>query len=240
MSPEHAKGMLVVIPARGGSKGIPRKNLQELGGRPLISWTIQAALTSQSVDRVIVSTEDERIADVARAWGADTPFLRPDELARDSTQSVPVVTHALNWLLTQQAQQFEYVMLIQPTSPFVNSEDIEAAHGIAVARHAETVISVFASHAHPYFAKRIGDDGRLENFGPWKPESGRRQDLPYAYALNGAIYLARTDVLLDRQSFNTDQTYGYVMPPERSLDIDTPWDLHLARLVANDLLQTGD
>jgi CMP-N-acetylneuraminic acid synthetase len=236
MPPKHERGMVAVILARGGSKGVPRKNVQDLGGRPLISWSVQAAVASRSVDRVIVSTDDEEIGLCARESGAETPFLRPAELAQDHSPTIPVVVHALEWMAAHDGQQFERVVLIQPTSPFVTSNDIDSAHQIAVDKAADAVVSVVESRDHPYWSKRIVNDGRLESFAPRDPEVGRRQELPSAYALNGAIYLVRTDVLLRERTFYTDRTYGYVMPSERSLDIDTPWDLHVARLVINDRL----
>ena len=229
--------MLAVIPARGGSKGVLRKNLQELAGRPLISWTVAAASASRSVSRLVVSTEDDAIASAAREWGAETPFIRPPELAQDSSQTIPVIIHAVDWVESHERARYDYVVVIQPTSPFLTAQDIDEAHRIAVVRNADAVVSVFESHAHPYWSKRITDDGRLVSFGPWRPKSGRRQDAPSVYALNGAIYLARRDVLLQRRTFYTDKTYAYVMPQERSLQIDTPWDLHVARLVAGDRLR---
>lgn len=225
--------LLALIPARGGSKGIPRKNLQELGGQPLIAWTIKTALASRSVDRVVVSTEDHEIANCAREWGAEVPFIRPASLADDTAQSIPVLIHALEWM-SAAGDTFDYVCLIQPTSPFVSPEDIDAAYATAVQEKADSVLSVTASHTHPYFAKRVLDDGKLVDFGTWETTSRRRQDLPPAFALNGAIYLVRTEILLATKLFDTDHTYALVMPQERSMDIDSPWDLHLARLVVND------
>jgi CMP-N,N'-diacetyllegionaminic acid synthase len=224
-------GIIGLITARGGSKAIPRKNVTPLAGKPLIAWTIQAALASRSLDRVIVSTDDTEITRVAREWGAEVPFVRPPELAQDDSPHHDVLIHAIRWLESQPASPPDYIMLLQPTSPLRTAQDIDAAIALATEKDADAVVSVCPAHHHPYLSKLIAPDGRLLDFIERPPGYLARQSLPPVYALNGAIYLSRRSVLLEREGWDTDRTYAYVMPPERSVDIDSPWDLHLAELI---------
>jgi len=223
-----------VITARGGSKGIPRKNTVLLAGKPLIAWTIEAALQSRRLDRLIVSTDDSEIAEISRAWGAEVPFLRPPELAEDNTPHILVVLHALDWLHESSGISPDYLMLLQPTSPLRSADDIDTAIEVAQARDAIAVVSVAEVHRHPYLSKRILEDGTLVDFVESDIAYLRRQALPPAYALNGAIYLNRPESLLHDRKFIPPGTLGYVMPPERSMDVDSPWDLYLIELVLRD------
>lgn len=228
--------VLGLIPARGGSKRLPRKNIKPLAGKPLIAWTIETARQSPLLSRVIVSTDDAEIARVARAWGAEVPFLRPDPLAQDEASQISVVTHAINWLEEHPRVTPDYIMLLQPTSPLRTVEDIETAIHIAQQRAAVAVVSVCAPDRHPYLCKRILADGTLTDFVPLPRDltSLRHQDLPPAYGLNGAIYLNRRESLLRDRTFVPPGTVAYVMPPERSLDVDSPWDFYLAELILQD------
>ena len=188
--------VLGLITARGGSKSIPRKNVVPLAGKPLIAWTIEAALQSHGLSRVIVSTDDEEIAQVAREWGAEVPFLRPAELARDDSPHIPVVVHAVEWLESHEDMRSDYVLLLQPTSPLRSTEDIENAIRLALEKDADSVVGVCEASSHPYLTKRITADGRLQDFGP-RPEGYlARQSLPPAYIANGAIYLRRGNMVI--------------------------------------------
>lgn len=223
--------VLAIIPARGGSQGVPQKNVREAGGRPLIAWTCAAAKASASVNRVIVSTDDVGIAAVARKHGAEQPFLRPADLAHSKSSGMDVLLHALEWLDANEGYRPDKVVYLQPTSPLRTSEDIEAALALLRAKNASGVVSVTPTHHHPFWIKKIGEGGRLANFLDSTPEIPNRQQLPPAFALNGALYAYdRAAVLRDRSWF-PDPTLGYVMPPERSLDVDTPFDLHLVDLL---------
>jgi N-acylneuraminate cytidylyltransferase/CMP-N,N'-diacetyllegionaminic acid synthase len=226
--------ILAIIPARGGSKGIPRKNIRPLCGKPLIAWTIEQAIQSKLLNRVIISTEDEEIAQISRQYGAEVPFLRPAELAMDDTTSVDTLIHAVQWLENEEQYHPNYIMLLQPTSPLRIREDIEAVVKLAQEKQADTVVTVCPVRDHPYWTKKLTDNQQLADFLSLENISLRRQDLPPVYALNGAIYLAKRDVFLSKKSFYTDQTYGYIMPIERSIDIDTEWDLYLADLILRD------
>jgi len=225
---------LAVILARGGSKQIPGKNIRSLCGKPLIAWTIDSAISSQCFDRIMVSTEDYKIAEVACTFGAEVPFMRPEELAQDHSPSIASVLHAVHWLANHEDYHPDYVMLLQPTSPLRSPEDIQKAIQITQDKQADSVVSVTEVHHHPFWMKKISPDEHLIDFLPNQLSYARRQDLPTAYALNGAIYLAKRDVLLAKSSFYKDTTAAYVMPPERSLDIDTPWEFHLAELIMRD------
>ena len=231
---------LAVIPARGGSKGILRKNMAPVAGKPLMAWTIETALECSLLCRVIVSTDDREIADVARHYGAEVPFLRPTALAGDDTAGIEPVLHAARWLGQHEHYHPYYVIALQPTSPLRTAEDIQAAIQLARERQADTVVSVCHVGQHPYWMKRVTEYGKLADFLSLEQDYTRRQDLPAAYALNGAIYLARREVLLTRQSFYTGRTYAYVMPEERSLDVDTPWHLHIADLILKDRMNDED
>jgi len=220
-----------LITARGGSKGLPKKNIVPAGGRPLIEWTIKAAQKS-ILERCIVSTDCAEIAAVCTAAGAEVPFLRPASLALDDTPHIDVMLHALDWLEKDDVLP-EFLVLLQPTSPMRRTEDIDAAIQMAVERNADSVISVFPAPVHPYWIRQLDEHGRLSDFMKWPEEGGymRRQVLPPAYAMNGAIYVLRSQVLRERRTYFTDRTYGYVMSAETSTDVDTPADLLVADLL---------
>ena len=202
-----------------------------VGCKPLIAWTIEAALGAESVTRTIVTTDDEEIASVSRASGADVPFIRPAELARDETAGIEPILHAVRWLAEHQHYRPQVVISLQPTSPLRASSDIDAALDLLEARRADAVVSVTPVRQHPYWMKRLDDSGFIHDFLRQQTPIGRRQELPPVYALNGAIYLARREFLLERESWYGGRTAGYVMPLERSVDIDTAWDVRVAELL---------
>lgn len=226
----HPHECLALIPARGGSKSIPDKNIAQVGGKPLIAWTIRAACAAPGIERVVVSTDSPRIAQVAIEYGAEVPFLRPAELAQDDTPSMDVLVHAIDWLDQNQNYQPDYVALLQPTSPLRSANDIQAAIQMAVEKDADSVISLVKVHQHPYTSKRMIEDGRLVPFMEI-PGSVRRQDLPELYVPNGAIYLARRNLIIDQRTLYSEHTYAYVMPDERSIDVDEYWQLQLVDLI---------
>jgi len=229
-----ASKIIGLLTARGGSKGIPKKNIMPLASKPLIAWSIEAAKQSQGLERVIVSTDDEEIALVARKWGADVPFIRPDVLAQDDSPHIDVVIHALEWFQENQDYVPDYVMLLQPTSPFRTANDIDAAIEIAQRNNADSVISVCESPAHPYKIRKISGQGMLSDFVEKPNGYLRRQDLPMAYLENGAIYLAKRDIVANERTLYPENTYAYIMKPEDSLDIDTLWDFCLAEILLKD------
>jgi N-acylneuraminate cytidylyltransferase/CMP-N,N'-diacetyllegionaminic acid synthase len=229
--------VLSIIPARGRSKGVPQKNVRLLAGKPLIAWTIETALACHSLHRIIVSTDGKEIARIARDYGAEVPFLRPAELAQDDTPGIVPIFHAIRWLEKHERYRPDYVIALQPTSPLRTAQDIETALKLAKNRHADSVVSVCEAKHHPYWTKRVTSGGKLVDFFPLNSVYTRRQDLPPAHVLNGAIYLARRDVLLQKETWYTDKTYAYVMPLERSLDVDSPSDLYLVDLILRDRMK---
>ena len=210
--------LLALIPARGGSKGIPRKNIRSFCGKPLLQWSIDVALSSPSVDRLVVSTDDPEIAEVASAGGAEVPFLRPPELATDTTPGIAPVLHALQLL-----PEVSEVLLLQPTSPLRQVDDVEAIVSLHRQAGHDAVVSVVSSSKHPAWMYGLTAAQELEPLMTL-PEAACRQQLPPAYALNGALYLASRLFLERERSFLTPNTIGYVMPPERSVDIDSALD----------------
>lgn len=231
--------VLGLVTARGGSKGIPDKNIRPLAGKPLIAWTLEAVQESTGngpgcLDRVVVSTDSEQISDICRQFGADVPFCRPADLSRDESAHIDVVLHALEWLRRHESYVPEWVMLLQPTSPFRTVADIREAIELANSSGAPAVVSVCETHAHPYLARSLGAGGTLGAFMQCPISYARRQDLPAAYSLNGAIYLVRREILCNKKTFEPQGAIGFVMPPDRSHQIDTPWDLRLAEFIARD------
>lgn len=215
-----SRRVLAVIPARGGSKGVPGKNILPVGGRPLIGWTIAAARESVHVDRAIVSTDDEEIMAVARDEGGETPYRRAPSLATDTATSVDVVLDAL-----ERVPGYDIVVLLQPTSPLRTAADIDAALRLMIDRQAPGCVSVCEATEHPWLMFRADGEGRLDSYcAPPQGSSLRRQDLPPAYMLNGAVYAVQTVRLVGtRRFFVPGETVPYVMPIEKSHDIDT-WD----------------
>lgn len=218
---------LLLIPARGGSKGIPRKNLVELGGRPLLAWTVGEALSSGQ-GRVVVSTDCGEIAAVAKECGAEVPFLRPSELAGDEVGSWEVAMQALAEL-EKEGAKFDVLVLLQPTSPLRRAEDIGAAVRLLEASGGPAVVGVCVASTHPWMARRILPGGELEGFCAVPEGVKRRQDFPVAYEVNGAMYAIWTEVLRRAGTFHPAGALAYEMPRSRSVDIDTLEDLELAR-----------
>jgi CMP-N,N'-diacetyllegionaminic acid synthase len=232
---EHSTPTILgIIPARGGSKAIPRKNLALLGNKPLLAWTVEVALESASLDRLVISTDDPEIAEVGKKLGAEVPFLRPAELATDASTSMDVILHAIRWFADNENYRPDYVLLLQPTSPLRTATDVREPIKLALAKHADSVVSVCETHQHPLWMKGVNEEGTLVDLYPQSSAPTRRQDLPSVFALNGAIYLALRTFLLSERTFISDRTYAYVMPENRSLDVDTPWDLHVADLILRD------
>lgn len=220
--------VLGIITARGGSKGVPRKNIRPLGGKPLIAWTIDAAKKSSLLTETIVSTDDAEIARVAEASGCRAPFLRPSELATDTAKSIPVVVHALDWLREHEGKEFDAVMILQPTSPFRTSEDIDACISKMDETGADSVMSmVKITDMSLAKLKRIEGDRILPYSIEEGTESRSRHDEPDVYKRNCAVYLTRVSCLQQNDLFGSDSR-GYVMPEERSGDINTEYDFSIA------------
>lgn len=224
--------ILGVIPARGGSKSVPRKNLALIFGRPLIAYTIDAAKRSRRLTHFLVSSEDDEIIRVAKLYGAPVPFVRPMELATDQAPSLPVVQHAVAEMEARENVKFDYVVLLQPTTPMRLPQDIDAAVDKIIATGADSVVSVCDVDAyHPARMRQIVDDRLVELPIKEPREMARRQDLPPIYIRNGAVYVARRDLVMEENSMIGKVSRPYVMPVERSVNIDGKLDLLMAQLL---------
>jgi len=221
----EGRTVLAVVPARGGSKGLPGKNIRPLAGKPLIAWTLECAAQSRYIDRCIVSTDDPEIADVARVWGGDVPFLRPAELARDDTPGIAPVIHAL-----EQIGGYDLVVLLQPTSPLRTPTDIDGCLEKLTASGAPACVSVTLADQSPYWMYTLTERETIRPVLEGIDRAVPRQKLPEVYMLNGAVYAAEVDWLKKSRSFLTEETAAFVMPRERSVDIDTLDDFILAEI----------
>ena len=220
------KTILAIIPARGGSKGIPRKNIRLLGNKPLIAWTIEEAKNSKYIDRLILSSEDEEIIEIAKKWGCEVPFVRPPELAQDNTSGIEPVIHAIN----NMERKYDYVVLLQPTSPLRTVGDIDGCIEKCVQEDALSCVSICQAEHSPYWMYILSEQGKMQKLIEAENYTCR-QDLPVVYRLNGALYVARTEFVLKEKSFISDETIGYVMNPEHAVDIDTEVDFLLGELL---------
>jgi len=219
--------VLGLVPARGGSKGVPGKNLALVLGKPLLQYTAEAARAARTLARVVLSTDDAQIAAAGRAFGLETPFLRPAELARDETPMFPVVQHALVALAPD---RFDAVLLLQPTSPLRRGADIDGAVALLERTGADSVIAVVdVGEHHPARMKSLDAEGRLHN-PPFAEavEGQRRQELPKLYLREGSIYLTRTSVLLEQGTFQGRDCRAWIVPPELACNVDEPHDLLIA------------
>lgn len=225
-------GVVAVIPARGGSKGIPRKNIVSLNGKPLVSYSIEHALSAPAIERVIVSTEDEEIAAIARAYGAEVPFLRPAELAEDHILDLPVFEHVLDWLEAEEGYVPDCLVHLRPTSPFRKAGWIDqAVNLLKLCPDADSVRSVSAPAQHPYRVFRIGSDGFLDPVMKHEhpvPFLLRRQELPPMYYYNCVIDITRPSTIREQSSMTGARILPFVMDSDDAFDIDTPRDLQIA------------
>jgi CMP-N,N'-diacetyllegionaminic acid synthase len=214
--------VLGLIPARGGSKGVPRKNIRPLRDRPLLKYTADAARAARRLTHVIVSTEDDEIAEIGRACGLDVPFLRPAELARDETPMLPVVIHALRWF-EERGRHFDAVCLLQPTNPFRRPEDIDACIAMLEEKNADAVVTVLRipPEYNPHWAYFRCEDGCMHLATGESAPIGRRQDLPPAFHREGSVYVVRRDVLLGQNSLYGRFLVGYEIDPGRSVNVDS-------------------
>lgn len=221
--------ILGIIPARGGSKGLPHKNIRLLSGKPLIAHTIKAALATKRLEKVVVSTDDPKIARIARQFGAEVPFLRARNLAKDDTPMIDVVKDCVNFLEKKQGFRPAVIVLLQPTSPFREFRHIDSAIKLLLDSRADSVVSLCECRAgeHPYWMKRI-EKNKVTPFMNVEKEFTRRQDLPKAYRLNGAIYVTRYEVLMLQNKVLGEDTRPYIMDARDSIDIDNLFDLEIA------------
>jgi CMP-N,N'-diacetyllegionaminic acid synthase len=232
---------LAVVPARGGSKGVPRKNIKLLAGKPLLQYTAEAALGSRRLTKVILSTEDEEIAQVGRDCGLQVPFIRPSELAKDDTPTLPVVQHAVR-TLEAQGEVFDAICILQPTNPLRTAADIDGCIELLARTTADSVVSVLAvPHEHnPHWVYFCDENNELHLSTGEATPIPRRQELPPAYHRDGSVYLMRRDTLIEKNSLYGSRLLGYLVARERSVNVDTHEDFQWAEtMLSNRAMQRG-
>ena len=218
---------IAIIPARGGSKRLPGKNIKDLAGKPMIAWTIEAALDSRVFDHIFVSTDCEKIAKIAKKFGAEVPFLRPIELASDTATTNDVVTHLVEWFEKEHNREVTTVAILQPTSPLRNASHIGEAMSLMQEKSAKAIISVCELEHPIQFCNKLGLDGSMDSFVD--PKNIRRtQDLEPYYRLNGAIYLFDREYVNRLNEIYSEGTYSYIMSSKSSIDVDNEDDFELA------------
>lgn len=221
------KTFLAIIPARGGSKRVPRKNMLALAGRPLIAWTIEAALKSSYIDTVVVTSDDDEILAVSAKWGASI-IKRPDHLADDTATTFDAIKHAIDSM----QKQYDFIVLLQPTSPLRNATHIDESIELLLAKQSDAVISVCPMDHSPLWSNTLPDDGNMRGFLPDVILNKRSQDLETYYRLNGAIYICRADKLLNEKTFFIkNNIFAYKMDKEDSVDIDENIDFKIAEAI---------
>ena len=222
------KRIVAIIPARGGSKGIPGKNLKDLAGKPLIAYTVQASLGCKYIDNTIVSTDSERIASISVGYGAKVPFLRPIELASDVSKTIDAIVYTLNEL-KKKNENYDVLVLLQPTSPLRDTEDIDNAIQAFFDNNCENLVSVSPVREHPLLMRYVDGSGKLESI-LGRNSTCRRQDFDQYYRVNGAIYILAVSGLSNDTSFN-DAQVPFFMNENHSVDIDTLLDFKIAELI---------
>ena len=222
------KTFLAIIPARGGSKRLPQKNILDLCGKPLISWSIEAALKSKYISKVVVSSDDEEILNISSNFGADI-IKRPYELANDTATTFDAIKHTINNL-----EKYDYIVLLQPTSPLRNENQIDEAIELLEEKQADAIVSVCEMDHSPLWSNTLPKDGNMNNFLRDEVLNKRSQDLEKYYRVNGAVYICKTDKLLENKSFFLkDNIFAYIMDKKNSIDIDEEIDFEIAKVLIN-------
>jgi CMP-N,N'-diacetyllegionaminic acid synthase len=220
--------VLFFIPARGGSKGLPGKNIKKLNGFPLLYWTIKAAIESGIKGDIVVSTDDKKIAKIALKYGAKVPFLRPKELAQDSTPTMDVIKHFYKWSAAE-GIHYDTLIVLQPTSPLRIGADIAQANKLFKKLKCDSVATVCKCSFNPAWVNTLPDNMNMKDFLPKKTKNANRQQYPQHYELNGAVTIANFSKLLKAGTVYTNKTFAFEMPSSRSVDIDTETDFVLAK-----------
>ncbi|MPQ43500.1 cytidylyltransferase domain-containing protein [Clostridium tarantellae] len=227
------KRILAVIPARAGSKGIKDKNIIDLCGKPLIAYSIESALDSKYIDKIVVSTDGENIAKIAREWGAEVPFLRPDYLSHDKAKSIDVLLHCIEEVETL-GEKFDYVVLLQPTQPLRKSFHIDEAIELIVKENADNLVSICKVKEHPVLMRTIDEEGEMKNLLNCS-STQRRQDFKDFYKINGVIYINKINKNLNSETSLNDNTLPYIMDEQYSIDIDELLDVKIATLMLEEM-----
>jgi N-acylneuraminate cytidylyltransferase/CMP-N,N'-diacetyllegionaminic acid synthase len=222
--------VLAIIPARGGSKGVPKKNIKSILDKPLIAYTIEAAKKSKYITRVIVSTDDNEIADVSRQYGAEVPFLRPNELATDSSPTNDAILHVVDELHKVEGYRPKIICLLQCTSPLRDYNDIDETINKMLSTKSDAAVSICEVECNPYWTNVLENE-KLKYFLEEGKNITRRQDLPPIYRINGAVYAVNTEVFLEQKTLEPENITGYIMDGNKSVDIDTAIDFKMAELL---------
>lgn len=220
--------MLAIIPARGGSKSVPGKNVKLLCGKPLIVYTIEAAMAAKSIDQIVLSTDDPEIAEVAGKYGVRIPFMRPKELAQNNSLALDNYIYTIERLNTEFNNNYKEFIVLLPTSPLRIAEDIDNAVELFYKNNADSVISCVEMSHPPHWAKKIDKNGKIKNYFNIhiKIDNKNRQEFEPAYIPNGAIFIFRYSLLKEKHTYYSEDTYAYIMPKERSVDIDSLFDFN--------------
>lgn len=226
----NGKTFLAIIPARGGSKRLPRKNVLDLCGKPLITWSIEAGLKSKYITKVIVSSDDEEILQISQNFGADI-IKRPDKLANDTATTFDAIEHTIKSL-----EKYDYIVLLQPTSPLRNEKHIDEAIELLELKKADAIISVCETDHSPLWCNILNEDLSMTNFLSKELLNKRSQDFPKYYRLNGAIYICKTEKLLENKGFFLEHSIiAYVMDKKDSIDIDEELDFKIAEILKENI-----
>lgn len=227
------KRFLALLPARSGSKGSVDKNIRTLGGKPLLAWSIEAARKCKSIDRLILSTDSRKYADIAKALGAQVPFIRPAHLATDRSSMMDVILHTMQFI-EQSEGPYDYLVLLQPTSPFRTHRHLQQAIELVFSKNAQVILGVQENEHSPLFSNMLPADGNMNGFIDKRFRNKNRQELSKYYRLNGAIYIASWPYLKQTKDWFGKKTFAYVMDRKSSIDIDSDEDFLFAKGLLRD------
>jgi len=226
----NGKSFLCIIPARGGSKGLPGKNIHQLHNKPLIAYSIEAAKKAEVFDEIMINTDSKDIAEVAKRYGASVPFLRPKELASDTAHIMDTYMHTLDFY-GKLGKAFDYLMVLLPTAPLRSDEDIKGAINLVIEKSGDSVLSVCEVDHPPLWMNTLDESLSIKNFISPEIRQKNRQELPNYYRINGAIYLSKVETLQKYRDWYSGDSYAYIMPKSRSVDIDSLDDLLFAEFL---------
>jgi CMP-N,N'-diacetyllegionaminic acid synthase len=236
----NGKTVLAYIPARSGSKSIIDKNIIDICGKPLIAYTVEAAKGSKYVDRVILSTDSQKYADIVKEYGGDAPFLRPDELSEDNSKEIDAAIHLINWIEENEGKKYDIILKLEPTSPLRISEDVDKAIEALEKRNADTIATVTEAFTHPYWMNTLPEDNSMVNFISEEAKTKNRQELPVYYQLDGLVNVSRWEIIKKYKNWFGGKIFAAITPNERAIDIDGPVQLELVKIIIKKRMELGD
>lgn len=223
--------LLCIIPARGGSKGLPNKNIKDFNGNPLISYSIVEAKKSKYINKVIVSTDDYKIAEISKKYGAEIPFMRPSELAGDSSRIIDTYCYTINKLKNEFEFNTDILVVLQPTSPLRTVKHIDEAIELFLEKSADSIVSLSEVQHPPYWYKNMDETNKVSDFITMNDTTALRQELPKVYCPNGAIFIFKADMIVKEKQLYTEHSFGYLMSTDESVDIDSLLDFKIAEMI---------